>query len=104
MANRIYRNIGPIADPAQRLANGIRYFTKHAHDDPLWGRFVCRFALSSDSLQEIWTGQAIEDLLEGLSTGRYIFQQEQARFGDDPDYRRDPGLDTVGTRRSQDVA
>ena len=77
MANRIYRNIGPIADPAQRLANGIRYFTKHAHDDPLWGRFVCRFALSSDSLQEIWTGQAIEDLLEGLSTGRYIFQQEQ---------------------------
>lgn len=77
MANRIHRSTGPIADPAQRLANGIRYFTKHAHDDPLWGRFVCRFALSSASLQEIWTGQAVEDLQEGLTTGRYTFQQEQ---------------------------
>lgn len=77
MVNLIYRHIEPIADPALRLANGILYFTKHAHDDPLWGRFVCRFALSSDSLQEIWTGQAIEDLLDGLKTARYQFQQEQ---------------------------
>lgn len=66
-----------IPDPAQRLANGIRYFTKRAHEDPHWGRFLCRFGLSTESLQQIWTGQPVKDLLEGLDNGRYVFQQEQ---------------------------
>lgn len=66
-----------IPDPAQRLANGIRYFTKRAHEDPHWGRFLCRFGLSTESLQQIWTGQPVKDLLEGLENGRYVFQQEQ---------------------------
>ena len=77
MTHRIYRNVGRDEDPARNLSSGIRYFTKHAHDDPLWGRFVCRFALSSELLQEIWTGQAVEDLLDGLDKGRYIFQKDQ---------------------------
>lgn len=66
-----------IPDPAQRLANGIRYFTRRAHEDPHWGRFICRFGLSTESLQEIWTGQPVKDLQEGLSIGRYVFEQEQ---------------------------
>jgi AcrR family transcriptional regulator len=77
MTERIERSVGQIQDPAQKLANGIRYFTKRAHEDPLWGRFICRFALSSASLQEIWAGQAVKDLREGLEKGRYVFQQEQ---------------------------
>lgn len=77
MTERIESSVGQIQDPAQKLANGIRYFTKRAHEDPHWGRFVCRFALSAASLQEIWTGQAVKDLQEGLEKGRYVFQQEQ---------------------------
>jgi AcrR family transcriptional regulator len=64
-------------DPAQRLANGIRYFVKRAHEDPLWGRFVCRFALSTESLQKMWAGQPVKDLHEGLDKGRYAFKREQ---------------------------
>jgi len=77
MTRRIESSVGKIQDPAQKLANGIRYFTKRAHEDPHWGRFICRFALSSESLQEIWTGQSVKDLLDGLEKGRYVFQQEQ---------------------------
>ncbi len=77
MTERIERSAGQIQDPAQKLANGIRYFAKRAHEDPQWGRFICRFALSAASLQEIWTGQMVKDLLEGLKNGRYNFQQEQ---------------------------
>lgn len=77
MTERIERSVGLIQDPAQKLAMGIRYFTKRAHEDPHWGRFICRFALSSASLQEIWTGQAVKDLREGLDSGRYVFRDEQ---------------------------
>lgn len=77
MTARIERNVRQIQDPAQKLANGIRYFAKRAHEDPHWGRFVCRFSLSAASLQEIWTGQAVKDLKEGLEKGRYDFEQEQ---------------------------
>lgn len=66
-----------LEDPAHRLANGIRYFVKRAHEDPLWGRFVCRFALSTDSLQKMWTGQPVTDLHEGLDKGRFAFKLEQ---------------------------
>lgn len=62
---------------AQRLANGIRYFVKQSHEDPLWGRFVCRFALSTESLQKMWTGQPLKDLSDGLETGRFTFQRDQ---------------------------
>lgn len=64
-------------DPAQRMANGIRYFVKRAHDDLPWGRFVCRFALSTDSLQKMWTEQPAKDLTEGLDRGRFSFDREQ---------------------------
>ncbi len=77
MTERIESSAGQMQDPALKLANGMRYFTKRAHEDPLWGRFICRFALSAVSLQEIWTGQAVKDLLEGLDKGRYVFQREQ---------------------------
>lgn len=77
LSEQIAGSFRQIQDPAQRLANGIRYFTKRAHEDPHWGRFICRFGLSTESLQQIWTGQPVKDLLEGLEKGRYVFQQEQ---------------------------
>lgn len=64
-------------DSAQRLADGIRQFVKRAHEDPLWGRFVCRFALSTESLQKMWSGQPVKDLHAGLEKGRFAFRQDQ---------------------------
>jgi len=77
MTERIESSEGQTQDPARKLSNGIRYFTKRAHDEPQWGRFICRFALGTESLKEIWTGQAVKDLLDGVGKGRYVFQQEQ---------------------------
>ena len=77
MTERIAGSVGHLPDPAQRLANGIRYFTRRAHEDPVWARFMCRFALTTESLQQIWTGQPHKDLLEGLEKGRYAFRPEQ---------------------------
>lgn len=77
LSDQVAASFGHISDPAQRLANGIRYFTKRTHEDPHWGRFICRFGLSTESLQQIWAGQPVKDLQEGLATGRYVFQPEQ---------------------------
>lgn len=77
MSGRIALVVREISDPALRLACGVRFFTRHAHEDPHWGRFMCRFALNTKSLQEIWTGQPVKDLLEGLAQGRYHFGREQ---------------------------
>lgn len=77
MSERIAVGVRELADPAHRLANGIRFFARRAHEEPHWGRFICRFALNSALLQDIWTGQPAKDLLEGLELGRFHFQREQ---------------------------
>jgi AcrR family transcriptional regulator len=77
MSARIAQSSVRIGDPAQRLANGIRYWPKQAHEDPHWGRFMCRFAMSTESLQDFWTGQPVKDLRDGLDSGRYVFQAAQ---------------------------
>jgi AcrR family transcriptional regulator len=77
MSARIAESSRHIEDAAHRLANGIRYWPKRAHEDPHWGRFMCRFALSTASLQECWAGQPVKDLREGLEGGRYLFQPPQ---------------------------
>lgn len=77
MTERIAASVTQLQDPAQRLANGIGHFTKRAHEDPHWGRFICRFAMTTESLQQIWAGQPLKDLQEGLAKKRFLFEQEQ---------------------------
>lgn len=77
MSDRIAVSVKDLPDPAQRLANGIRFFVRRAHEEPHWGRFICRFALSDATLKEIWAGQPTKDLLEGLAGGRFSFAREQ---------------------------
>lgn len=77
MIERIESSTRHLADPAHKLANGIRYFTRRAHKDPHWGRFICRFALSAPALQEIWSGQLAEDIRQGLEIKRFILKSEQ---------------------------
>jgi AcrR family transcriptional regulator len=68
---------GSVSDPAQRVANGIRYFVKQAHEQPVWGRFILRFAFSTDVLEQVWTGLPSQDLEDGLKTGQFHFEAEQ---------------------------
>ena len=77
MHERVNKSFNSLSDPAQRLANGIRLFIRRAHEDSHWGAFIHKFAMSNASLREMFSSQATTDLLSGLSTGRYLFQQEQ---------------------------
>lgn len=77
MHERVKKSFDALEDPAQRLANGIRLFIRRAHEDSQWGAFIHKFAMNNSSLREMFTSQATTDLLNGLASGRYRFQQEQ---------------------------
>ncbi len=77
MHERIRLAFGTTEDPAQRLATGIRLFLRHAHDDPHWGRFMCRFGQTATQLREVWFGQPMKDLIAGIDSGRYSIAKEQ---------------------------
>ena len=77
MHQRIAKSFATVADPAQRMANGIRFFIRRAHEEPDWGRFFVRFAFSSLALRSLWTGQPALDLQAGLEQRRYTFPPEQ---------------------------
>lgn len=77
MHQRVKASIDSLDDPAQRLANGIRFFVRRTHEEPHWGAFMCRFAMSNATLREMFYSQAMADVLAGLSSGRYQFRQEQ---------------------------
>ena len=73
MHERVMHSFGAIADPAHRLANGIRFFVRRAHEERHWGRFVVRFSFSSEALRGMWSGPPAADLLRGLEEERYDF-------------------------------
>lgn len=77
MTQRVVRSFDPNDPPHQRLANGIRSFIRRAHEEPHWGRFVSRFAFSSEALQGIWSGPPMQDVVEGLAQRQYDFRADQ---------------------------
>ena len=77
MNDRVSRNAGPDTHPAERLANGIRFYIRRAHEEPHWGSFLVRYAASNSTLQQMWSGPPMHDVLSGLDSGRYSFRPEQ---------------------------
>jgi AcrR family transcriptional regulator len=77
MHQRLATILPGLDDPAERLATGIRSFIRRAHDEPDWGRFLVRFSFSNHSLQTMWNGPPMADLVLGLSKRRYDFPPEQ---------------------------
>ena len=77
MHARLATVLPTLEDPAERLATGIRCFVRRAHDEPHWGRFLVRFSFSNHSLQTMWNGPPMADLVLGLSKHRYDFEPEQ---------------------------
>lgn len=74
---RVSKSFADLQDPAERLANGIRFFIRRTHEEPQWGAFLNRFAMSDAALREMLYSQATTDLLSGLQGGRYRFRQDQ---------------------------
>src|SRR3990167_3378847 len=77
MDPRVARSSQADIDPALRLANGIRYYVRRAHEEPNWGKFIVRYSVSSQSLRGMWAGQPLADLMMGMSQKRYDVRQEQ---------------------------
>ncbi|WKC36324.1 helix-turn-helix domain-containing protein [Ectopseudomonas chengduensis] len=75
MHERVYQSFAAVEDPAERLSIGIRLFIRRTHEEPHWGAFLNRFALSDASLREMFYSQATTDVLTGLGNGRYRFPQ-----------------------------
>ena len=65
------------ADPAQRVADGIRLYVRHAHEEPLWGRFLVRFGPSSETLRGLLEGAPASDIKIGAEIGRFQLRPDQ---------------------------
>jgi len=77
MITRTEQAAYPEDDIAQRLASGIRFFLRRAYEEPLWGRFINRFALNSASLYALFAAAPTRNLEEGVANGRYRLTAEQ---------------------------
>lgn len=77
MNARVTASFEAVVDPAQRIAIGVRLYVRRAHEEPHWGRFITRFAFSNASLQKVWEGQPVVDMMAGLQTGRFHFRPDQ---------------------------
>lgn len=77
MVGRIAASYAHIADPAQRVATGVRMFVRRSHAEPYWGRFLIRFVYSSEALQSPLTGLPMQDVAQGIDQGRFQVRREQ---------------------------
>jgi AcrR family transcriptional regulator len=65
------------SDPAQRLADGIRFFVRRAHEEPLWGRFLVRFGATTLTLGGLLEGAPARDVRFGADIGRFALRADQ---------------------------
>lgn len=77
MNDRVGRSATPDMDPAQRMANGIRFYVRRAHEEAHWGGFIARYATSTGTLQEMWKGAPMIDVLGGFAAKRFSFREDQ---------------------------
>lgn len=71
MYQRIGESLSEIADPAARLATGMRIWIRCAHDDPTFGRFAVTFGLTTEALRSLMFGPAMRDVEAGIAEGRF---------------------------------
>lgn len=77
MHRRVTASSIDIADPVLRMACGLRFFVRRAHEEPHWGRFLTRFAFSNASLKAMWSGPPTSDVMAAMAQGRYAIRPEQ---------------------------
>lgn len=59
------------ADPAVRMAMGLRMFVRMAHENPAQGKFIVRFGLTDDSLRAILSGPPMKDVAAAKAAHEY---------------------------------
>lgn len=77
MDRQIVASYVGVDDPAHRLAIGIRLYVRRAHDEPHWGRFLVHFAMTNESLRDIWSGPPVQDLALGVESSRYDIDKDE---------------------------
>lgn len=77
MISRTEQPAYPGDEIAQRLASGVRCFLRRAYEEPLWGCFINRFALSSSSLYALPESAPTRNLEESVASGRPRLSMEQ---------------------------
>lgn len=71
--------IGTIADPAQRVANGVRLVLKTTHEHHLLAKFATRVRIDRSSQPHVGVERLIRDIQSGIAQGR--FDISDARIG-----------------------
>ncbi len=78
MNRRVIESFPEGSDPVTRLASGIRLYIQRAHQEPVWGNFLMRFAYSDKAVEAIWSSShLLSDVQSGLDAGRYQIVQDQ---------------------------
>jgi AcrR family transcriptional regulator len=77
MTERVVSGFAGVADPAQRLAIGVRQYIRRAHEEPSWGRFMSRFGLSPAVMRAVMSSEALRDFEVGVASGRYRVKPAQ---------------------------
>lgn len=77
MDSRILAAAAITNDPARRLADGIRFFVRRAHEEPLWGRFLVHFGATSLTLRGLLEGEPARDIQLGAEIGRFHLRPDQ---------------------------
>lgn len=68
---RTEATMGDLANPAARLATGIRIFVRRAHDDRHWGGFLVRFALAHTALNALMQEPPARDIERAIQDGLF---------------------------------
>jgi AcrR family transcriptional regulator len=79
MSARMAKGFEEVDDMAMRMALGVRFYVRRAHQEPDWGRFVTRFAYNSTPLQRMWEGGPGDNLRRGIEQRRYPLRRSQLR-------------------------
>ena len=77
MIVRVVSGFAGVEDPAMRLSIGVRQYIRRAHEEPLWGRFMCRFGLNTALTRALQASEPVGDLESGIASGRYSVGLEQ---------------------------
>jgi AcrR family transcriptional regulator len=77
MQLRVSATLTQTSDPARRMADGMRLFVRRAHEDPLWGRFLVRFAATTPTLRAVLEGGGADDIRRGVEMGLFQLRDDQ---------------------------
>jgi AcrR family transcriptional regulator len=61
---------------AQRVAIGMRWFVRHAQEDPIWGRAVSRIFGTAKAMKSILANYIRTDLRLGKRQGHFTYEDE----------------------------